>query len=75
MFQEKLSLVNVRNNSMCQPLMYIALRLQKTKGSLQAGFTHQTIECVVYSPIFMFIVEELFKELAEKPLQRFFLSC
>ena len=68
MSQEKLNLANVRNNSMCQPLMYIAFRLQKTKGSFQAGFTHQTIEFMVYSPIFVFIVEELFKELAEKPL-------
>ena len=31
--QEKLNLANMGNNSMRQPLMCIAFRLQKTKGS------------------------------------------
>ena len=42
--QEKLNLANVRNNSIYQPLMYTAFGLQKTKGSLSAGFAHHTIE-------------------------------
>ena len=45
--KEKLNLANVRNNSIYQPLMYIAFELQKTKVSLEAVFAHQTIETVV----------------------------
>ena len=72
--REKLNLANLKNNLMYQPLMYTVFELQKPMVLFKPFFAHHTIELQALFTYLMFIVEKLWKEPAEKPLQKLFLS-
>ena len=58
---------------MSAPYVYTFWAAKKNKDSPKAVFAHQTIALLaLFNYFFMFIVEKLFNELAEKLLQQLF---